>query len=109
MYNKFNFYFISPLEDIQIITHPHTQYVIIAVIVLSVFLCTVEMCMKFCKDGMRIAVKRTTVINLTTWNSTQKVKYEGNDSTTIVDSFAYDIHIETHDNHLKLFIKWKRN
>lgn len=75
------------------------------------FLCTVEMCMKFCKDGMRIVVKRTTVINLTTWNSTQKVKYERNDSTTLVDRFAYDIHvhIETHDNHLKLFIPYKRN
>lgn len=81
------------------------------------FLCTVEMCMKFCKDGMQIVVKRTTVINLTTWNSTQKVKYERNDSTTLVDRFAYDIHvhIETRDNHLKLFtpvqtkfISWER-
>lgn len=72
-------------------------------------LLTVDMCMKVCKDGMRIAVKGTTVINLTTRNSVQKVKYERNDSTTVVDSFKYNIHIETQDNHLKLFITWKQN
>lgn len=60
------------------------------------------MCMKVYKDGMRIAVKRMTFIsqNLTKRNSIQKVKYVRNDSTKAVESFTYDIHIETHDRNL---------
>lgn len=58
------------------------------------------MCMKVYKDGMRIAVKRMTFINLTKRNSIQKVKYLRNDSTKAVESFTYNIHIETHDRNL---------
>lgn len=56
--------------------------------------------MKVYKDGMRKAVKRMTFINLTKRNSIQKVKYVRNDSTKAVESFTYNIHIETHDRDL---------
>lgn len=56
--------------------------------------------MRVYKDGMRKAVKRMTFINLTKRNSIQKVKYVRNDSTTAVESFTYNKHIETHDRDL---------